>query len=193
MGITIPRPPPMGGEVINVSMLPGHQSNLSDFARSSSVMGHEPSQLGVSLPQASVVQGTQSELRGGELVNNMYSQSSSTIVGANLSVAPRIENIPLPLTSSLLGSQSLLKYGSLVRGIARSGGDFAGFDERFRYLRQQTLCSWDSVNAENYITSMLNCNRLTPVRSAPESTTQSYTLRNKGSFDDFKEPLGFFG
>ena len=86
---------------INVSMLPGHQSNLSDFARSSSVMGHEPSQLGVPLPQTSVVQGTQSELRGGELVNNMYSQSCSTIVGANLSVAPRIENIPLPITSSL--------------------------------------------------------------------------------------------
>ena len=64
-------------------------------------MGHEPSQLGVSLPQAPVVQGTQSELRGGELDNNMYSQSSSTIVCANLSVAPRIENIPLPITSSL--------------------------------------------------------------------------------------------
>ena len=72
-------------------------------------------------------------------------------------------------------ARSLLKYGSLVRGIARSGGDFAGFDERFRYLRQQTLCSWDSVNADNYITSRLNCNRLTSVRSAPESTTQSYS------------------
>ena len=168
---------------------------------------------------------------GGDLL--LY--NLSTIVGANLSVAPRIENIPLHITSSLPldisvpqtlkdkimsnqfvelsqllnptqwdqynlimsgGSEaptlslqtrrrnkitnvdiwhnaygifcyiylkkypndarSLLKYGSLVRGIARSGGDFAGFDERFRYLRQQTLCSWDSVNVENYITSMLN-------------------------------------
>ena len=30
-------------------------------------------------------------------------------------------------------AQSLLKYGSLVRGIARSGGDFAGFDDIWRF------------------------------------------------------------
>ena len=53
---------------------------------------------------------------------------------------------------------SLIKYGSNVRSIAMLGGDFVGFDERFRRIRQETLCAWDSFNAENFVLAMCAAN-----------------------------------
>ena len=73
-------------------------------------------------------------------------------------------------------AMALVKYGSIVRGIAKSGGDFYSFDVRSRYLRQHTLCSWDSFNPENYVRAMLE-----PSETKPDKNQSNPTKKRSGS------------
>ena len=53
-------------------------------------------------------------------------------------------------------ASAMLKYGEVIRMLAKHRGDFVMYDEKCRYMRQAYPCPWDQFIVEQYVLALSN-------------------------------------